>query len=77
MMGGAESAVYPKAYAFFEKKRIFDGKKKTPGREKVEAEYVIMFLMCLGVLDIYVCNTFFYSGLRLTLFDEAGASRLA
>ncbi|KAE9370881.1 hypothetical protein N431DRAFT_427226 [Stipitochalara longipes BDJ] len=38
MMGGAESAVYPKAYAFFEKKRIFDGKKKTPGREKVEAD---------------------------------------
>jgi hypothetical protein len=38
MMGGAESAVYPKAYAFFEKKRIFEGKKKTPGRLKVEAE---------------------------------------
>jgi hypothetical protein len=38
MMGGAESAVYPKAYAFFEKKRIFEGKKKTAGRLKVEAE---------------------------------------
>ncbi|PMD54012.1 uncharacterized protein K444DRAFT_133700 [Hyaloscypha bicolor E] len=38
MMGGAESSVYPKAYAFFEKKRIFEGKKKTPGREKVEAD---------------------------------------
>jgi hypothetical protein len=38
MMGGAESSVYPKAYAFFEKKRIFEGKKKTPGRLKVEAE---------------------------------------
>ncbi|KAN0106013.1 hypothetical protein V8E51_008889 [Hyaloscypha variabilis] len=38
MMGGAESAVYPKANAFFEKKRIFEGKKKTPGREKVEAD---------------------------------------
>ncbi len=38
MMGGAESSVYPKAYAFFEKKRIYEGKKKTPGRLKVEAE---------------------------------------
>jgi hypothetical protein len=28
MMGGAESAVYPKAYAFFEKKRIFEGRRK-------------------------------------------------
>jgi hypothetical protein len=37
MMGGAESSVYPKAYAFFEKKRIFEG-KKTAGRLKVEAE---------------------------------------
>jgi hypothetical protein len=42
MMGGAESSVYPKAYAFFEKKRIFEGRKKTPGREKVEAKYVIL-----------------------------------
>jgi hypothetical protein len=38
MMGGAESLVYPRAYAFFEKKRIWEGKKKTAGRLKVEAE---------------------------------------
>jgi hypothetical protein len=38
MMGGAESPVYPAAYAFFEKKRIWEGKKKTAGRLKVESE---------------------------------------
>lgn len=38
LMGGAESAVYPAAYRFFERKRIFEGKKKTKGRLKVEAE---------------------------------------
>lgn len=38
IMGGAESAIYPAAYKFFEKKRIFEGKKKTAGRLKVEAE---------------------------------------
>ncbi len=36
MMGGAESAAYPAAYAFFEKKRIFEGKKKTAARLKIE-----------------------------------------
>ncbi len=38
MMGGGDSAIYPKAYMFFEKKRIFEGKKKTAGRLKVEQE---------------------------------------
>ncbi len=38
MMGGAESPIYPAAYIFFEKKRIWEGKKKTAGRLKVEAE---------------------------------------
>lgn len=38
LMGGAENQVYPKAYAFFEKKRIFEGKKKTATRLKVESE---------------------------------------
>lgn len=38
MMGGAESPVYPAAYIFFEKKRIWEGKKKTAGRLKVEQE---------------------------------------
>jgi hypothetical protein len=38
IMGGAESPVYPAAYAFFEKKRIWEGKKKTAGRLKVESE---------------------------------------
>jgi hypothetical protein len=47
MMGGAESVVYPKAYAFFEKKRIWEEKKKTAGRLKVEAESVTHnFLAC-------------------------------
>jgi hypothetical protein len=38
IMGGAESPIYPAAYAFFEKKRIWGGKKKTAGRLKVESE---------------------------------------
>ncbi|PVH77762.1 hypothetical protein DL98DRAFT_517222 [Cadophora sp. DSE1049] len=38
MMGGAESPVYPAAYIFFEKKRIWEGRKKTAGRLKVEQE---------------------------------------
>jgi hypothetical protein len=67
MMGGAESAVYPKAYAFFEKKRIFEGKKKTPGREKVEAEYVIPFSCAVEVFLITFlrCFLFLYSDLEL------------
>ncbi len=38
MMGGAESAIYPAAYKFFEKKRVFEGKKKSAARLKVEEE---------------------------------------
>lgn len=38
LTGGAESSVYPSAYAFFEKKRIFEGKKKSATRLKIEAE---------------------------------------
>ncbi|KAH9206379.1 hypothetical protein DL95DRAFT_396987 [Leptodontidium sp. 2 PMI_412] len=38
MMGGAESPVYPAAYIFFEKKRIWEGRKKTAGRLKVEKD---------------------------------------
>ncbi|KAG4442431.1 hypothetical protein IFR05_002088 [Cadophora sp. M221] len=38
MMAGAESPVYPAAYIFFEKKRIWEGKKKTAGRLKVELD---------------------------------------
>lgn len=45
MMGGAESAIYPAAYIFFEKKRIFEGKKKLASRLKVEEEYVLL-LFC-------------------------------
>jgi hypothetical protein len=62
MMGGAESAVYPKAYAFFEK-------KKTPGREKVEAEYVIPFSWAVEALLITFmhCFLFPYSELELLL----------
>lgn len=59
MMGGAECAVYPKAYAFFEKKRIFDGKKKTPGRDKVEAEYIVVFLSSYSILHICICVRYF------------------
>jgi hypothetical protein len=38
LMGGAESPIYPCAYEFFEKKRIWEGGKKTSGRKKVEEE---------------------------------------
>lgn len=38
LMGGAESEVYVEAYKFFERKRIWEGKKKTAGRLKVEDE---------------------------------------
>ncbi|TVY81332.1 hypothetical protein LSUE1_G004238 [Lachnellula suecica] len=38
IMGGAESPIYPGAYEFFEKKRIFENKKKTNGRMKVEED---------------------------------------
>ena len=38
IMGGAESPIYPGAYEFFEKKRVWQGAKKTKGREKVETE---------------------------------------
>ncbi|KAE8442697.1 hypothetical protein EG329_002942 [Mollisiaceae sp. DMI_Dod_QoI] len=38
LMGGAESAVYPPAYKFFEKKRVWEGSKKTKTREKVECD---------------------------------------
>jgi hypothetical protein len=37
-MGGCSSPIYPAAYKFFEKKRIFEGKKKTASRLKVEEE---------------------------------------
>jgi len=40
LMGGGGSPVYPGAYKFFEKKRIFEGKKKTPTRIQCEEEYV-------------------------------------
>ncbi|KUJ21442.1 uncharacterized protein LY89DRAFT_665871 [Mollisia scopiformis] len=38
MMGGAESAIYPPAYKFFENKRVWEGAKKTKTREKVESD---------------------------------------
>ena len=38
IMGGAESAIYPGAYRFFEKKRIFEGKPKSVARKKTEEE---------------------------------------
>ncbi|TVY51722.1 hypothetical protein LCER1_G008685 [Lachnellula cervina] len=38
IMGGAESPIYPGAYEFFEKKRIWQAGKKTKGREKVEKD---------------------------------------
>ncbi|KAF8850198.1 hypothetical protein BDZ45DRAFT_679947 [Acephala macrosclerotiorum] len=38
-MGGAESPVYPVAYKFFEKKRVFEGKKKNATRLKVEEKH--------------------------------------
>lgn len=38
IMGGAESAIYPGAYRFFEKKRVFEGKAKSVARKKTEEE---------------------------------------
>lgn len=38
LMGGGGSPIYPGAYKFFEKKRIFEGKKKTPTRIQCEKE---------------------------------------
>lgn len=35
-MGGGTSNVYPAAYAFFEKKRIFEGASKAKTREELE-----------------------------------------
>jgi hypothetical protein len=37
-MGGAENHTYYEAYVFFEKKRIFEGAKKTAARVKLEQE---------------------------------------
>ncbi|KAI9734077.1 MAG: hypothetical protein M1818_007015 [Claussenomyces sp. TS43310] len=37
-MSGGTSNVYPAAYAFFEKKRIFEGAKKSKTREEFESE---------------------------------------
>lgn len=37
-MGGAENHTYYGAYVFFEKKRIFEGAKKTAARLKMEQE---------------------------------------
>jgi hypothetical protein len=38
IMGGAESVIYPAAYKFFEKKRIFEKKAKSAGRKNTEDE---------------------------------------
>jgi len=38
-MGGGTSSVYPATYAFFEKKRIFEGGKKTPTRVEFEKRH--------------------------------------
>ncbi len=37
-MGGAETKTYYNAYVFFEKKRLFEGGKKTAARQKIEKE---------------------------------------
>jgi hypothetical protein len=37
-MGGAENHTYYAAYVFFEKKRIWEGGKKSPARLKIEQE---------------------------------------
>jgi hypothetical protein len=51
-MGGAENHTYYGAYVFFEKKRIFEGAKKTAARVKMESEYVFSFpLIHLSVFD--------------------------
>jgi len=37
-MGGCQNGVYSKAYAFFEKKRIWEGVGKTDARRRSEEE---------------------------------------
>jgi hypothetical protein len=40
-MGGAENHTYYGAYVFFEKKRVFEGAKKSAARMKMESELVV------------------------------------
>jgi hypothetical protein len=47
-MGGAENHTYYGAYVFFEKKRVFEGAKKSAARVKMEQELVLpFFFSCL------------------------------
>lgn len=71
LMGGAESPVYMPAYKFFEKKRIFEGKKKTQGRLNVELEYVSTLINVF----YFVLFLFFQWALASTVL-EAQSRRL-
>lgn len=60
-MGGAENEMYPAAYRFFEQKRVFEGKRKTKEREKIEREYVFCFVFTSGYLNTWPCLDFGFS----------------
>lgn len=57
-MGGAENHAYYGAYIFFEKKRIFEGAKKSAARQKMEQEFVLPFVSSCGLLNfaIFCCK---------------------
>jgi hypothetical protein len=44
-MGGAENHTFYGAYVFFEKRRVFEGAKKTAARLKMESELVLPFFV--------------------------------
>jgi len=46
-MGGAENGTFYGAYVFFEKKRVFEGAKKSAARVKMESELVLPFFRLL------------------------------
>jgi len=52
-MGGCQNGVYSKAYAFFEKKRIWEGLGKTDARRKCEEENP----MGLAIQDESIAST--------------------
>lgn len=59
VMVGAESEMYYRAYCFFEKKRIWEGKAKSTARKNAEAEYVAYLLLSLFLLcPPFLCTMF-------------------
>lgn len=59
-MGGAENHTFYGAYVFFEKKRLFEGGKKTAARVKMESELVlpVYFLLVFVRVFLHRCGEF-------------------